>query len=241
MEQYAWFIWSLGFLAVWLSLYLSKSAMRRQMLRTSLWTSPLGLTEPLFVPEYWNPPSLFGLAQRTGFDLESLIFCFAIGGIATVLYEALVPVRHKAMSHGERSDPRHRLHLLALTSPVIVFILLQLGTSWNPIYSGSLAMFVGAIASLLCRPDLKIKLWVGGGVFVLLYFVFFELLKMLFPGYVERVWNLSAISGLLIWGVPLEEYLFAITFGMMWSSLYEHLSWQKIVSVRQRGQLHQGV
>lgn len=39
----------------------------------------LGFTEPLFVPAYWNPPTLFDLAQRTGFDIESLIFTFAIG------------------------------------------------------------------------------------------------------------------------------------------------------------------
>jgi hypothetical protein len=27
---------------------------------------------------YWAPPSLFSLAQKTGFDIESLIFSFAI-------------------------------------------------------------------------------------------------------------------------------------------------------------------
>jgi len=43
-------------------------------------TALFGLTEPRFVPEYWNPPSLFDLAQCTGFDIESLIFCFGIGG-----------------------------------------------------------------------------------------------------------------------------------------------------------------
>jgi hypothetical protein len=32
------------------------------------------LTEPLFVPDYWNPPSLFDLARRSGFDIESVIF-----------------------------------------------------------------------------------------------------------------------------------------------------------------------
>jgi hypothetical protein len=232
MEQYAWLIWSLGFLVLWFGLYMIKPLMRKQMLRVSLWTAPLGLTEPLFVPEYWNPPSLFGLAQRTGFDLESLIFCFAIGGIGTVLYEALVPARRVPMSHEERIDPRHRLHMLALTSPVIVFILLLLGTSWNPIYSGTLAMFVGAIASLFCRPDLKAKIWIGGGVFLLLYFVFFQLLDLSFPGYVERVWTLTATSGLLVWGIPIEEYLFAITFGMMWSSVYEHLFWYKVIPAR---------
>lgn len=51
------------------------------MIWASVMTMPLGLTEPLFVPAYWNPPSLFNLAQRTGFDIESLIFAFAIGAL----------------------------------------------------------------------------------------------------------------------------------------------------------------
>ena len=59
------------------------------MLSASLFTMPFGLSEPLFVPEYWNPPSLFDLAQQTGFDIESLIFCFGIGGIGAVLYNVL--------------------------------------------------------------------------------------------------------------------------------------------------------
>lgn len=235
MERHAWLLWSLGFLVVWVGLYLTKPARRTQMVRTSRWTLPLGLAEPIFVPEYWNPPTLFDLAQRTGFDLESLIFTFAIGGIGTVLYEAIVPVRHVAMSHAERSHPRHRFHGLALISPVLVFGVLMAGTNWNPIYAASLAMFVGAIASLLCRPDLKLKIWIGGGVFLLLYFVFFQLLDLAFPGYVERVWTLSALSGVLVWGVPLEEYLFAVTFGMMWSSVYEHVSWQKVLPVQAAG------
>ncbi len=229
MEQYAWFIWSSGFLVIWTVFYLVKPSMRKQMLRMSFFTTPLGLTEPLFVPEYWNPPSLFDLAQRTGFDIESLMFCFAIGGIGTVLYEMLIPVRHATMNHQERHDPRHRFHLLALTSPVLVFVTLSLVTSWNPIYPGIMAMFTGAIASLLCRPDLKWKIWVGGGIFLVLYFLFFKLLDAAYPGYVDRVWTLGALSGVLLAGIPLEEYLFALTFGMMWSSLYEHMSWQKIV------------
>ncbi len=195
----------------------------------SIWTAPLGLTEPLFVPEYWNPPTLFDLAQRTGFDIESLIFCFSIGGIGTVLYEMVIPVRHVPMTHEERSHPRHRFHIIALTSPIWVFIPLLVGTNWNPIYSGSLAMFIGAIASLFCRPDLKAKIWIGGGIFLFLYFVFFHFLEWGFPGYVERVWTLDALSGYFIWHIPFEEYLFAFTFGMMWSSIYEHIFWQKIV------------
>ena len=78
--QYVWFIWSLIILALWAVIYLSQKSVRKEMLKMSLITMPFGLTEPLFVPEYWFPPSLFNLAENTGFDIESIIFSFAIGG-----------------------------------------------------------------------------------------------------------------------------------------------------------------
>ena len=87
--QYAWLTWSLFFLLIWIILYLSNAAFRKEMLSVSLGTMLLGFTEPLFVPQYWNPPTLFDLARLTGFDIESLIFTFAIGGTVSVLYRVI--------------------------------------------------------------------------------------------------------------------------------------------------------
>jgi len=47
------------------------------------------------------------------------------------------------------------------------------------------------------------------------------------PGYIERVWNLPALSGLTIAGLPIEELLFAAAFGAYWSSVYEHFTWSR--------------
>lgn len=60
------------------------------------------------------------------------------------------------------------------------------------------------------------------------YAVYFLSLALLTLGYVEKVWTLSAISGIEIIGIPVEELVFAFTFGMLWSSYYEHLTWRKI-------------
>ena len=70
--KYVWLIWSSAFMLPWLTLYVLAPGVRRVMLRASVPTAAFGLTQPLFVPAYWNPPSLFDLAQRTGFDIESL-------------------------------------------------------------------------------------------------------------------------------------------------------------------------
>lgn len=225
---YAYLIASVLLLFVWLYLYWTKPKARRKMLLISLLTAPLGLTEPLFVPSYWLPFTLFDLARRTRFDLESLLFSFAVGGITAILYESLWGKSRKTISIHEKHQEKHRFHRWALISPFILFGILYFFTPLNPIYSTILAMTVGAVATWLCRPDLLKAMVTGSLLFLGIYFVVFLVgFVWLFPGYVEAVWNLPAISGILIAGVPIEELLFAASLGAMWSSAYEHFAWYK--------------
>lgn len=223
-----WFIFSFLLLIIWFIIFILRKTTRKEMFIVSLFTMPFGLTEPLFVPEYWNPPSLFNLASIIGFDIESLIFSFAIGGIGAVLYESFIKTRHKKMGRREMHSSRHRYHLLALFSSIIIFLLLWFLTDLNPIYSASLSMLIGGIAAMFCRPDLKKKILMGGILFLVLYFVFFLFFSLIYPNAIEQFWNLSVLSGILILNVPLEELIFAFTFGLMWSSIYEHIKWYKI-------------
>jgi len=229
--MYEWLYGSLGLLLIWLIFFIIKKEIRKEMLLGSLLTMPFSLTEPLFVPEYWNPPTLFDLAQKTGFDIESLIFCFAVGGIAIIFYEVIFKVKHIKMSMKEHHSKRHRFHNLALLLPFITFIILFSFAEFNIIYIVLIAMFVGIIAAMLCRPDLNKKMIYTGFLFLILYFLlFFGLIEILSPGYIEKVWNFSMISGILIFGVPLEELLFGFGFGALWSSWYEHFKWYKIIT-----------
>lgn len=230
--HYAWFLWSLSFLALWGVIFLFRKKLRKEMLLVSLWTMPLGLTEPLFVPQYWNPPSLFDLAQRTRFDIESLIFCFSIGGVGSVLYRLFFDVKETAVDLNYRKNSRHRFHSIMLILPIPIFIVLAVLTRLNHIYCGILAMFIGAIATLYCRPDLKYKIWVGGLLFTAYYALFFYSLIILVPNYVDKVWNLQALSGILVFKMPIEELLYAFTFGMLWSSVYEHFLWLTLANRR---------
>ena len=227
-EDYLWLTWSVAFLVPWIALYAAFPAQRRVMRWASLYTMPFGLTEPLFVPEYWSPPSLFDLARTTGFDIESLIFCFGIGGIGAVLYNVLTGKQIAPMDPKEKHQPLHRHHHKALAVPFVVFPILYF-LPWNPIYPGIAAMLIGAVANILCRPDLKLKTWIGGLVFLVYYAVLLLALEWSAPGYIERVWNLEALTGIRILGLPIEEILFAIAFGMYWSGVYEHFTWTRAV------------
>ena len=234
--HYAWLNWSLLLLAVWLAVFLllSGKKRRREMLVVSLWTALLGLTEPLFVPAYWNPPSLFNLAQMTGFDIESLLFAFGVGGGAFALYNLLYRTKDANVPASERHSPRHRFHLWALISAPFIFGVLVFSTNLNPIYDAIVAMIAGGVAALYCRPDLARKMLASAAIFLAFYFFFFLTLTAVYPGYVEIVWNLKALSGVLILGVPLEELLFAASFGFLWSGIYEHFTWGKVTYARSR-------
>lgn len=225
-DQYIWLIWASAFLIPWIIIYIAFPLHRKAMLWASLFTMPLGLTEPLFVPEYWSPPSLFDLALTTGFDIESLIFCFGIGGIAAVFYNIFTGKLSLPVAEIDRHQPLHRHHYKAILAPFIVFPLVYF-FPWNPIYPGIVAMVVGAIANILCRPDLKRKTWIGGLLFLAYYMIFLTGLELSAPDYIDRVWNLDALSGISIWFMPLEELLFAISFGMYWSGVYEHITWRE--------------
>jgi hypothetical protein len=222
---YAYLVLSTALFGVWLVLFAIRTDIRRELLWVSVGTMFLGLTEPLFVPAYWNPPTLGNLARRTGFDLESLLFSFAIGGIVFAAYDVIFRAAQSESLVHERRHPRHRFHVLAILSAPLVFGLVLVLTRLNPIYARH-RPGRRLLRDLYCRPDLWRKMLVSGGLFFLIYFVVFALFNLAFPGYVVPVWNLAAVSGLRLAGVPLEELMFAFTFGLYWSSIYEHLAWR---------------
>ena len=215
-----------AFLLPWIVLYALFPQHRVAMWWASVFMAPFGLTEPLFVPKYWNPPSLFELAQRTGFDIESIIFSFAIGGIGAVLYKVLAHKRPMKFDWHERHGRRHRWHGWALAVPFVTFPILYF-LPWNPVHAGIAAMLLGAIAAVSCRPDLKFNTLLGGVLFLALYSIFLLALNWSAPGYIETVWNLKALSGIMIFDLPIEELMFGFSFGLMWTGMYEHFTWKR--------------
>ena len=227
--HYVWLAWSGAFLVLWVVLYVAYPLLRTAMRQTSAITALFGLTEPIFIPNYWNPPSLFDLAQRTGFDLESIVFSFAIGGIGIVLYHAVSATHIERVPANRRVGALHRFHTIGLLGAPIAFVPLAL-LPWNVIYAVITSLLLGSMLSVICRPVLARATIIGGGLFFVLYAAFMLGLTWFTPSFIPQVWNLRALSGVLVVGIPLEELLFGAVFGMYWSSVYEHFTWSESVS-----------
>lgn len=197
---------------IWILIWYGRPDLRRALWFGSLVSTPLGLTQPLFVPGYWEPTVIL---QIEGWDIESLIWSFFMGGIAAVIFEVIWSKRLV------RSKP-HKPKWLEIVLLIAGFAAVVVG-AWYLNFSTLHSCFIVASAVILAlwkmRPDLVKPSILGGLLFTLIYIVVLLLAEHLSRGFLNQ-WNPSGNWGIAIHGIPLEEYLFAFLFTAWWSLLY---------------------
>jgi hypothetical protein len=215
----------------------------------------LGITEPLFVPEYWNPPSILKIGR---WDVESFVFCFAVGGMAAVLtelpkiksflvrlYFGFEQIVRSVLSVFSKFT-RGRLHARILDRPsssrlvpreqtrienmlLVTFAVGMFGAtshfSLNIIYDVAFVCIATAMMIGWRRPSLRWQILGGGLSFTIIYTVVLVIMDKLYPAFYNH-WNLEALSGIFFLDAPIEEYLFSFTFGIFWAPLYE--AWKEV-------------
>lgn len=221
MEQFAYLIGTLILGAVWAVIFLWRKDLRREMVFISVITLPFAFTEFLFVPEYWQPPSLFDLINRIGFGIEDLLFAFFAGGLAAVVFEFFKKEKLKKYLFD------YELHLVPYFLVTFLFIGLEFIVPEKTIYNLTIALFLAAFLIAYRRPDLIRQIVYGGIFFGLLYFGLFVVFNNLFPEFVTNYYIHKNIWPIKILNVPLEEIVFAIGLGTSWSVLYEYMKGYK--------------
>lgn len=150
-------------------------------------------------------------------------------GLGFVLCKMVFPVEYEpAMPRDKRIDARHKYYLPLLLSAPVIFVIFLIGTHLNPIYVSIIAMILGGRATWYCRRDLMKVMLASAVLFLRLYTLSYLTLIALFPGYFDRFWDLSVLSGILVTGIPVQELLFAFAFGIYRSTVYQHFNWKKV-------------
>ena len=91
---------------------------------------------------------------------------------------------------------------------------------FNIIYKSSIVSIATAFFISWRRPSLRWQIFGGAISFTLLYTIVLVVTGHFYPDFYSN-WNLQAISGRHFLGAPVEEYLYAFTFGAFWAPLYE--------------------
>lgn len=217
MYQYAYLIGCLILGAVWLLFYAWRGDLRKEMLAISALSLPLGITELLYVPEYWDPPSVFNLIERSGFGIEDFLFCFFAGGIAAVVFELF----KKRKLRKKWFD--HKLHF----GPYILMLGLHIALEWlfpqMTIYNAAFSILIASGYIAYRRRDLIPQILYGGMFFATLYWLMFLVFYQLFPGFISTYYSHDNLLPLQILGIPFEEVMIAFAIGTLWSVLYEYI------------------
>jgi hypothetical protein len=219
----------------------------------SLTCSAFGFTEPLFVPEYWVPPSVLSFYR---WDLESFLFCFAVGGITSVAVELswmrrfslwldycvwrcvraffvglyLLILQRKPtevfiVSYSPVRPAVTPQQLRTENMLLVTFFAAMLGATTqfglNIIYDTGIVCLAAAVFITWRRPELRWQVIGGGITFTLIYTVVLTITGFVYPDFYRDHWQLDRLSGIWIADAPLEEYIFAFSFGVLWTPLYE--------------------
>lgn len=216
--HYAYLFGVLLFGAAWVACYVIGKNYRPEIRWGTLIAAPMALTSVLFVPQYWTPPSLFDLDIRFRVGIEDFLWAASVGGIASVIGEIVLKERVLAIRKARRK--RHYAPFVVI---VALFVALEL---WHPnktIYNTMIAFAVGAVVMAFLRVDLVPSMLVGAGNFTLLYFILFLCLLAFYPRFIQFYYNVPNLLGFYVFGVPIEELLFAASGGAIWSVAYEYL------------------
>ena len=182
---------------------------RRLALLSGLWSAHFGLLEPIFVPEYWNPPHLFG----SWLSIEAVAFAFG-SGVLTWL-AAAVPFGSRITCNIGISWLWRRLVLTDLILIAGIAVSWRRAFGFIPLPIGDADLLAIAIVGaffLVRRPDAWPFAVTGCLGFSLIYALQLAILTTLVPG-VGLIWSTNAGMGPFLFGLPFEEMMWAVLFG----------------------------
>ena len=223
--QTAYLSAGLFYFSIWLVFFLLRKDLREQMLVVGLFlvgTAPINV---IWHGDYWNPPYLFG----ESFRFEDFFWGFAFAGVVAVAYE-VVFAKHVQVAI-PRSTWRIGAELLRVLALIVLpLIMLTNFLHVNSIYSISVALVITLLYMYSKRADLfRNMLWSGLFSFVFIFVVYFTW-QYPYPEVFYRFWKMDAISGVLLFGIPVEELVWFSLAGAFIGPLYKFVSGAKEVS-----------
>ncbi len=222
--NYAYFHGTLILLFFWLVFLLAAKRYRKEMLWGSFIGAAFGWVNYFFIPDFWNPPILFNLTSKIGFEIETTIFMFSWGGIATVIYELFFQKRIADVCRCVVSYPRW----FPLIASAVLYGLLAILTGLNAAYIGIFSLLVAIAIMAGYRQDVIPEVLGSAVLFGAFYFLFYELFIIIHPQFVETYYTFENLTGILIVGVPLEEVLMGIAFGAFFSPMYIYVKRKRL-------------
>lgn len=216
--KFAYLIYSLLFLSIWASIWLFRKDLRKKILLISTIIAPLGpLSGIWYLEDYWSPSTVANFI----FNIEDIIFTFAIGGITFSLYKFIF----KAQIPKERKFKR-RIWFIYVSVAVTICSLVVFSNilKINSVIVSVLSFWVLIFIIWFIRKDLIIPSLLSGFFLLTIFFLIYKIMFALFPNLGEDWCKDCNPTGIIILGLNIEELLWDYSWGTIGGVLYEFIS-----------------
>ena len=214
IHPYAYLIGDAIFALGWLAIFLLRRDLRRELIVMSVVGAVFAPFAFIYLPDYWYPDHVLGHPL----GIEDFIFAFSIAGIGGTLYETLARKSHTICECRKRN-------ILGLAAIIFFAVATLIGLTvifgLNSIYSSYIAFLVIFSYIMYFRRDLFWQSIASGATVGALMFLFYLVWIYIYPDIIQHWWKLENISGILVFGAPLEEIVWGFSWGIVGGVLYE--------------------
>lgn len=184
----------------------------------------------LFLRDYWQPEYAF--LVRVGnkvIGLSELMYAFFGAGIASSVYEEVYGKRFAKRSMGKYRG----LYFLIpfIVAGIFIMFALNLYLGVNSMYAAFVAMLIPLVVLVKLRKDVFLDSIYSGAIFGIITAFVYLILFIIFPGEMHKWWRLDRVSGILVFGLPIEELLWAVIAGASAGPFYEFFTGRKLVGI----------
>jgi hypothetical protein len=195
------------FFSFWLVLFWTGASNRRQMLIVSFMTMSLGyFLEWMHLTDWWPPHFAFD----TFLKIEDLLFGFSVGGMISGVYALVRPgIKREVVIYLGVPD-RLLVAGASLLSVFGLFYIFHVHSFWSSMIALAIPTAVAGWLDLKSLPSLLLT----GLIMTSVAFLGYLFTLHLDPDFVKETYLLEHLSGVLIYGIPIEELMWFLFSGV---------------------------
>lgn len=214
--MYGYLIGDIVLLAVWLILFYVRKDLRSGMLIMSLLVGVLSMATSYYwwTSDWWHPINITG--SRVG--LEDFLMGFSSGGIMATIYEEVF--RKRLYRCRLKNHSSGALVVLSLLAQITAFCFW--GWHFTSFVASAIAMVLVGLYMSYYRDDLAVAGLVSGILMAAVSLLFYRSIIFIYPDWVKETYFLNHLSGILLFGIPIEEFIFWFLAGYVFGPFYEY-------------------
>jgi hypothetical protein len=232
MQNFAYLIAIIVTLApIWCFFYVLRKDQRKEMLEVSSFIGLVSIATCYlwWTQDWWSPDNITG--TRVG--IEDFLIGFFAGGIMTSGYEIILRLYDNIDAKLSMFGRLHALCILSFLTIICAVLYWGLGLP------SALACFVALVFSGIYTLIVRFDLWkvsIGSGFVTLIAIVpFYAFLVAFSPQWVDATYPFEVLTGIRIYNVPIEEFIFWFLSGLVFGPFYEILHGFKELKVKSVG------